>query len=51
MDQRQWRWEFEQVEQRIQHNLQKLRELNDQMAEVLEEAQRRRSEGASSTRQ
>ena len=42
MDQRQWRWEFEQVEQRIQHNLDKLRELNEQMADAIKDAELRR---------
>ena len=38
-----WQEEFEQVELRIQQNLEKLRELNRRMAEVIQDADSRRN--------
>ena len=46
MNQQQWHEEFARVEERIQQNLEKLREHNEQMAEVIRHAERRREHGA-----
>jgi hypothetical protein len=42
MDQATWHEEFARVEQRIERNLQKLREHYQQMAEVMRDAEQRR---------
>jgi hypothetical protein len=51
MDQPQWREEFARVQQRIQQNLEKLREHNVAMAAVIGDAERRWSRGGGSPQQ
>jgi hypothetical protein len=43
MDRQTWHEEFAPVEQRIQRNLDKLREHNEEMAALIRDAERRRS--------
>ena len=46
MDRQQWQEAFTRVEERLKQNLDKLREHNQQMAEMICAAERRRSEGS-----
>ena len=46
-----WRDQIEQLEHRIQRNLDTLRERNEQMEEVIRNAERRRSPGGGSAQQ
>jgi hypothetical protein len=45
MDRQQWREAFARVEERLKQHLDKLREHNEQVAEMMRAAERRRSEG------
>ena len=47
MDRQQWREAFERVEERLKQHLNKLREHNEQMAELIRTAERRRRSGGS----